>query len=274
MIAIAQTPVKTLLFKSKISGFDYVINPYVGCPHRCVYCYAEYMRKFSGHSEEWGDFLDVKQCPVPLKPGHLFRTRVMLSSVTDPYNPYEEKYQATRQVLKQLVYCQAKVYILTKSPLVLRDIDLLKQLYQCEVAFSFSSADEEFRKVAEPGAAPVAEKIQALKTLHEAGLRTAIMAAPLLPGISDWRAIVEQTRPYTDRYGFDSLNMRPAYQRKVMDFVELHYPQALKLMSKIYVEEDRTYWKELGQEIRRYCSENNLPADIYFDTAAPFSGAQ
>ena len=104
MIRLDTTPVKTLLSKSKIAGFDYVINPYVGCPHKCIYCYAEYMRKFSGHSEEWGEFLDVKQCETPLKPAKLFRTNVMLSSVTDPYNAYEKEYGLTRKLLKQLVY--------------------------------------------------------------------------------------------------------------------------------------------------------------------------
>jgi DNA repair photolyase len=72
MITIGTTSVKTLLAKSKISGFDYVVNPYVGCPHKCVYCYAEFMRKFTGHSEAWGDFLDVKECFSHTHPAKLF----------------------------------------------------------------------------------------------------------------------------------------------------------------------------------------------------------
>ena len=272
MIRLDTTPVKTLLSKSKISGFDYVINPYVGCPHKCVYCYAEYMRKFSGHSEKWGDFLDVKQCDVPLKPGKLFRTSVMLSSVTDPYNPYEKKYEVTRHLLKQLIYCQAKVFILTKSALAVRDIDLFKQMYQCEVSFSFSSADEAFRQAAEPGASPVQDKINALKTLHEAGISTAVMVAPLFPGITDWKQIIALTKPYTNRYGFDSLNMRPAYQREVINFVEGHYPQALPLMGDIYVKQNTAYWSKLSKEIGDYCREQNVRADIYFGSFASFSG--
>ena len=272
MIRLDTTPVKTLLSKSKIAGFDYVINPYVGCPHKCIYCYAEYMRKFSGHSEEWGEFLDVKQCETPLKPAKLFRTNVMLSSVTDPYNAYEKDYELTRKLLKQLVYCQAKVHILTKSALAVRDIDLFKQMYQCEVAFSFSSADDSFRQAAEPRASSVQDKINALKMLHEAGISTAVMVAPLFPGITDWKKIINFTKPYTNRYGFDSLNMRPAFQSKVLDFVEGHYPDALPLMGDIYIKQDTSYWTKLAKEITQYCHEQNLRADIYFGSFASYSG--
>ncbi len=273
MITIASTPVKTYLSKSKIPGFDYVINPYVGCPHKCVYCYAEYMRKFSGHTEEWGDFLDIKECAVPLRPAQLFRTRVMLSSVTDPYNPYEQQYGLTRRLLQQLIVCQAHVYILTKSTLVLRDLDLFKQFAECEVAFSFSSADDSFRQLAEPGASSVSEKTDALKTLHEAGIRTAVMGAPLFPGISRWKDIITLTRPYVNRYGFDSLNMRPAYQKKVIGFITRHYPQLLPLYSDIFLQEEPTdYWKKLGEEIQSYCQQENIRAEIYFGSSRSYSG--
>lgn len=273
MITIATTPVKTYLSKSKIPGFDYVINPYIGCPHKCVYCYAEYMRKFTGHSEEWGDFLDVKECNIPLRPGKLFRTRVMLSSVTDPYNPYEKQYQLTRRLLEQLQRCQARVYILTKSALLLRDIDLFKQMPDCEVAFSFSSTDESFRQLAEPGASPVAERINALKVLHESGIKTAVMGAPLFPGISDWKEIIAQTHSFVSRYGFDSLNMRPAYQRKLLAFIEQHYPQMLPLYSDLFLKDEPTdYWKKLGDEIQTYCQNRQIRAEIYFGSSRSYSG--
>lgn len=271
MITIATAPVKTYLSKSKIPGFDYVVNPYIGCPHKCVYCYAEYMRKFTGHPEEWGEFLDVKTCEVPLPPAKLFRTRVMLSSVTDPYNPYEKQFQLTRKLLKQLQFCQAYVYILTKSALVLRDLDILKQMPGAEVAFSFSGADERFRQLAEPGTSTVEEKINALKTLHENGIKTAVMAAPIMPGITDWKNIVSATRPYTGRYGFDSLNMRPAYQKKVMAFVGTHYPHLLPLYADIYLKEETSYWNKLEQEIMQYCQAENIPAEVYFSRSKPFA---
>lgn len=261
---IQHIPVKTFISKSKIPGVDYVINPYVGCPHNCVYCYAEFMRKFTGHTEPWGDFLDVKCCECPLKPAALFHAKVLLCSATDAYNPYEKEYQLTRKLLNQLIFCQADVRILTKSSLVVRDLDLLKQLYRCEVGFSFSSVDEDFCQLAEPGASSVAERLEALKQIHASGLTTAVMAAPLLPGISDWKAIVEKTRPYTNSYRFDGLNLRPGFQKKVISFIAKYYPHTLPLYSEIYLRGNMNYWQNLHQEIKTYFREQNLEGEIFF----------
>ena len=268
---LTTTPVKTYLSKSKISGAGYVINPYVGCPHRCLYCYAEYMRKFSAHTEPWGEFLDVKLCNVPLHPAQLFHQHVMLSSVTDAYNSFEKKYEVTRRILQQLVDCQAYVSVLTKSALVTRDIDLFKQLPGCEVAFSFSTVDESVRQLVEPGASPVQERLNALKTVHEAGLPTAIMAAPLLPGISDFKAIVQAATPYTHTFRFDSLNMKSTFQHKLMDFIDVHYPHLLPLYNEIYLQGKRTYWHKLEAEIKDFCRKQDVEAETFFGKESSFS---
>ncbi len=264
-------PVKTYLTKSKIPGAGYVINPYVGCPHRCLYCYAEFMRKFNAHTEPWGEFLDVKLCHTPLHPGQLFHQHVMLSSVTDAYNPFEKKYELTRRILQQLVACQAYVSVLTKSALVTRDIDLFKQLPGCEVAFSFSTVDETVRQLIEPGASAVQERLNALKTVHEAGLPTAVMAAPLLPGISDFKAIVKAAMPYTRTFRFDSLNMRVTFQHKLMDFIDVHYPHLLPLYNEIYLQGKRTYWQELEQEIKDFCHTQGVEAETFFGKESSFT---
>lgn len=264
MVTVATVPVKTILSKSKIPGVDYVLNPYVGCTHGCVYCYAAYMRKFSAHAEPWGHFLDVKICNTPLKPAKLFGKHVMMSSVTDPYNPFEKRYQRTRELLKQLIPCQAHVSILTKSALVLRDLDLLKQLPGCEVGFSFSGADENLRKKLEPNTSTVEQKINALKILHENGITTAIMAAPLLPGISDWQEIIVRTRAYTDAYRFDSLNMGTPLKQDIFNFVGRYYPSLLPLYREIYMNGNPAYLRDLSKKIRTYCKENQVRAEVFF----------
>ncbi|MBR5151225.1 MAG: hypothetical protein IKW71_00110, partial [Elusimicrobiaceae bacterium] len=225
------------------------------------------------HTEPWGDFLDIKLCDKPLHPSQLFHQHVMLSSVTDAYNPFEKKYEVTRRILQQLVACQAYVSVLTKSALVVRDIDLLKQLPGCEVGFSFSTADDTVRQQLEPGASCVQERLDALKAVHQAGLPTAVMAAPLLPGVSDFKAIVRAAAPYTCTFRFDSLNMKALFQHKLMDFVEVHYPHLLSLYNQIYLQGKRTYWEELQQEIQNYGRENNLSVEIFFGKASSFSFA-
>ncbi len=262
---IQLVPTKNLLSKSKIPGVDFVINPYVGCPHNCIYCYADYMRKFTGHTEPWGSFVDIKQPLTPLKPALLFHTHVMLCSTTDPYNPLEEQYQLTRRILEQLVQAQAYVSILTKSDLVVRDIDLLKQLERCEVGFSFSSVDKSVCQQLEPGAASPDKRLAALKTVSQAGLFTVVMAAPLIPGISDWKSIITATQEYTNEYRFDKLNLKPGFQKKVISFIAANYPHLVPLYSDIYLKGNLRYWQELAQQINPFCQQQKISSTIFFD---------
>lgn len=95
--------VKDYLTKSNFPASDYVINLYVGCPHGCKYCYASFMKRFTGHKEEWGTFIDVKRCTKPISKKKLKGKTVFLASVTDCYNSYEEKYCITQSILKQLL---------------------------------------------------------------------------------------------------------------------------------------------------------------------------
>ena len=125
---IKEIKVKDYLTKSNLPASDYVINPYVGCTHACKYCYASFMKRFTGHKEEWGTFIDIKRCDKEIDLKKLKGKTVFMSSVTDCYNQFEEKYQLTRKILEQLIKAKAKINISTKSKLVLRDIDLLKQI--------------------------------------------------------------------------------------------------------------------------------------------------
>ena len=96
---ITEVYCKNALSKSKISGMDYALNPYIGCEHGCVYCYAEFMRKYTNHKEEWGEFVDVKINIVDRLRKQIKRTKpgtIMIGTVTDAYQPLEDKYQLTR----------------------------------------------------------------------------------------------------------------------------------------------------------------------------------
>ena len=180
---IKETQPKTILSISKV--YPYVINPYTGCQHNCSYCYARFMKRFSGHSEPWGQFVDVKiKAPDLLrleitkkKPG-----RVWISGVCDPYQPLEAKYLLTRQCLEILSQNNWPVTIQTRSPLVLRDIDILKKGRGFEVGLSITTTDDSIRKLFEPNAPPIKDRIRALDELHRAGIRTYVMIAPMLPG--------------------------------------------------------------------------------------------
>jgi DNA repair photolyase len=177
---------KSILSRSKV--YDYVVNPYVGCQHACSYCYARFMKRFTGHSEPWGQFVDVKVDGPDLLSREIRRKRmgtVWVSGVCDPYQPLEAKYGLTRRCLAILVEAGWPVVIQTRSPLVLRDVDILKKSRTIEVGLSITTSDDDIRRVFEPAAPPITERLRAVESLHRNGIRTYVMIAPILPGAGD-----------------------------------------------------------------------------------------
>lgn len=131
----------SIITKSNLPDADYVINPYVGCMHSCIYCYARFMKRFTGHTENWGEFVDAKINAselIPEKTSKYKGKSIFLSSVTDPYLSFERKYQLTRKVLKKLISLEPNLGIQTKSDLIVRDIDLLKQFKYCEAGLTIA----------------------------------------------------------------------------------------------------------------------------------------
>ncbi len=200
---IREIEAKHILTRSKLRGDGYTINPYVGCQHACVYCYACFMKRLTNHDEPWGEFVDVKINAAELFMQDFRRVKdgegAFIGSVTDAYHPLEIKYELTRKILQKIVAerksslipKEFSVSILTKSDLVLRDIDLLKQIPDAEVGFSVSMPNERARRLFEPGAKPVERRFAALKTLREEGIATFAFIAPIMPGITDLPAIFE-----------------------------------------------------------------------------------
>ena len=173
---------KSILSKSKV--YQWTINPYRGCQHGCSYCYARFMKRFTHHRESWGDFVDAKVNAPGLLAEEVKKKkvgRVWISGVCDPYQPIEEEYEISRRCLQVLQGNGWPVTIQTRSPLVLRDLDLLKRFDQLEVGFSIATGDEEIRSIFEPKAPPIEERINALRILHREEVRTYVMIAPLLP---------------------------------------------------------------------------------------------
>ena len=141
---IKEIDVNDYLKKSNLPSSDYVINPYIGCSHGCKYCYATFMKRFTGHDENWGEFVDIKKCNKKINLNIISKKNVFLSSVTDCYQKLEEKYCITRNILEQLIKSDCNLSISTKSKLILRDIDLLKKIKNLEVCMSINTLNEKF----------------------------------------------------------------------------------------------------------------------------------
>lgn len=190
-ILIREVETKNIMTKSSLPVGGYSVNPYVGCTHACKYCYASFMKRFTGHKEEWGTFLDVKHWPEIKNPKKYAGQRVVIGSVTDGYNPQEEQFGNTRKLLEQLIGSDADILICTKSDLVVRDIDLLKKLGRVTVSWSINTLDENFKNDMD-SASSIERRISAMKQVYESGIRTVCFVSPVFPGITDFEAIFER----------------------------------------------------------------------------------
>jgi len=182
-LIIREIKAKTILSNSQV--YDYSLNPYTGCEHGCVYCYARFMKRFTGHKERWGDFVNVKINAPELLEVEIKKkkkARVWISGVCDPYQPVERRYRLTRRCLEILIHNDWPVTIQTKSPLVLRDMDIIKRSDKLEIGFTITTSDERIRRIFEPGAPSISSRVEAVGKLHDLGMRTFVMIAPVLPG--------------------------------------------------------------------------------------------
>jgi DNA repair photolyase len=142
------------------------------------------MKRFTGHKEPWGDFVDVKINAPDLLEKEIKKKKkgtVWISGVCDPYQPLEAKYKLTRRCVAILAQNSWPAVIQTRSPLALRDLDIFQKSKDIDVGFSITTANDEIRKVFEPNAPPIMERLNALESLHQNGVRTYAMIAPILP---------------------------------------------------------------------------------------------
>ena len=176
---VTEITAKTALVRSRIPGVDFVINPYLGCGHGCRYCYAVFMRRYARHhaGAPWGSFVEAKVNLPQVLRAQLRRKKqrgqVFLASVCDPYQPVELRYRLTRQCLEILGEFGWGVSILTRSPLVTRDLDLFTSLEEVSVGLSIPTDDDRVRRVLEPNAPPIPARIITLEKLRAAGLTPA-----------------------------------------------------------------------------------------------------
>ena len=207
---------------SRLPGLDWAVNPYRGCGHACAYCYAQDVTRFETGSP-WGDVIEVKTNIAQRLKKELSRSCrgvYGVGTVTDPYQPLEAEYELARGCLSVLKRYGAKISVLTKSDLVLRDLDLLSDWPGAEVGLSVGSVDEGVCSVLEPGAPSPGRRLDALKELVDADVAVYLMAAPIIPGVSDSDSAVRQLVEAADAAGvrriiWDCWNPKPLAGRRL-----------------------------------------------------------
>ncbi len=246
---ISEIKAKSILSKSQV--YDYALNPYVGCQHDCVYCYAKFMKRFTGHKEKWGKFVDVKVNASELLAYEVKRKRtgrVWISGVCDPYQPLEKRYMLTKRCLDILVDNGWPFTVQTKSSLVMRDIEILKRANDSEVGFTITSADERIRKIFEPGASPLSERIEGLATLHSKGIRTFAMIAPILPGSEGLVSALKGKVKYV-----------------ILDRLNYHYADWVYKRYGLSMAREDSFFSEKGEGLRKAFEKEGIPCQVVFE---------
>lgn len=207
------------------ADFDFTLNPYVGCGFNCSYCFATFFQADAARRATWGSWVDVKinAARELLKRADLKDKRIFMSSATDPYQPLEGKVGLTRAILEVLVEKQPRLVVQTRGPLVTRDIDLLRRLRHVRVNMSITTDDDEVRKVFEPTCASIERRLEAITAVRDAGIRTAVCIAPMLP-LRDPQMFAKQLR----RTGANHFVAYP-FRMSQREFAASTRPEALEL---------------------------------------------
>lgn len=263
---------KTILTKSGLPGSDWVINPYNGCLFACMYCYAAQIARWKHPNEAWGSYLDVKTNAPQLLETELTKLEkrfnkkdfgsIFFSSVTDPYVGLESKYQLTRKCLEAFedFGYEGSIAIQTKSPLVTRDIDILKKLNQVTVGFTITTLDDKVSRFLETKAPPVSVRIQALKTLHQAGINTYAFIGPILPHFISDKVKINQLLDKLQSVGvtevwFEHINLSPKIKARLFNFLNKHSPE---LLTEFQLADTPEYREKLETIIQQAMQGRNL----------------
>lgn len=270
-VIIKEIDSKNIITKSKLPAADYVINNYVGCNHGCIYCYAEFMKRFTNHTEKWGEFLDVKKFNEEKFVKYLKKInsdkKILMSSVTDPYNPYEIKYKSTRNILKLFIQANnehIQLEILTKSPLIFRDIDLLKKIKNITVGISLNTLNDDLRRKIEPCAGSIKSRIEILKKLKGENIPVYLFISPIFPMLTQLEEIIVACKDTVDFIYFENLNLRGGYKKIILDFISKNFPEYNQLYQDIYIKNKKEYWYLLMEDINRLCKIYGIKYETFF----------
>lgn len=308
-IKIRKTKCKSAIGKCGFEAGSFCINPYIGCGHACVYCYARFIKRFTDHKEPWGTFVDVKtniaevlekqlrgerdssirtgvltrNDPVKLLTGQGITSSapsassrgkqiyegktIFIGTVTDPYQPIEKKYQLMPKILRVLINYQNPIEILTKSDLILRDLDLLKQFKKINVNFTINTLDEKWRELVELNSPKIRDRVKAAEKLHKVGIKTTVLMGPLWPDFSDIDKLFCEFKKAGVSYTYsESFNTIGGNWTGVEKILKKYYPEKLVQFRNIMFNKEKfdKFYQDAETKIRQAVKQYKIPATVLF----------
>ncbi|MCS7108609.1 MAG: radical SAM protein [Sulfolobales archaeon] len=261
--------VKTALSPSKLPDIRYALNPYVGCAHGCIYCYAaDLCKRYFGVSYNWGSEVIIKKNIIEVLKKDVKRLSpgiVGVSTITDPYQPIEETQQLTREAMRILSQNRFKVSIQTKSTLLLRDLDLINSK-NFDVGFTITTLNDAIAKYIEPNAPSPNLRAKAADEVSKHGIETWIFLGPIIPLVNDHEDQIEEVVEFASSINsyiiYDKLNIKPV----------MNYNMRMKWNLNIDLEEvinqsmDSSYFKRISKLLTDLCKKHKVKCVPAFNT--------
>ena len=268
-----EEPCRSALNRVKGMGFEWSLNPYMGCVHRCTFCYVRaFERRADRPSDDrYGTSIRVKSNVAEVLRKELARPswdggQVVIGAATDPYQPAEGRYRLTRACLEVLAEAANPFSIITRGPMIVRDVDVLTQAARradVAVTFSIPTLDDEIWRKTEPGTAPPRQRLRALKELVDAGIRVGVGMAPILPGLSDRPELLEQVIREARAAGATGvwanlLYLKPGTKEHYLAALERDWPELLPQYEELYGRKAYVNADEIRTEVRALARKHGI----------------
>jgi DNA repair photolyase len=261
---------KTALSLSRLPGLQYSLNPYVGCEHGCLYCYAPSVLKNKELAENWGKTVQAKKNiaevlakEVKTKPKGV----VGVSTVCDPYQHLEAELELTRKCIKILAEHGFHVSIQTKSGLVLRDVDIIVP-EKFDVGVTITTMDRHLASIFEPGAPPPDARAHVLEELSSRGVETWLFFGPIIPGMNDdegaIKEVVEVASETKSRLIYDKLNMKEWVMKQLEPALELLKDPEMEEQLRGEIWENPEIWARVSSRVEEICRNSGVRCEAAF----------
>lgn len=267
-VEVRRIEVRTILSRSSLYGVEYSLNPYIGCSHACAYCFARYTFERRGIDPTlWGKLVLVKSNAVDVlrrEVRRVARGKVLVSSVCDAWQHVERRVLLTRRLIEVLVAHGFPLVILTKSPLVLRDLDLIARV-ECEAGMTITTLDEDVRREFEPRAPRICDRLNALRALASRVGRTYMMIAPMLPVFIERELenlLEEALSVGVERVMVDRLNLRARNWVVVDRVLRESFPSVRDEFWRRAKSEE--YWQSLKKVVAKTAERLRIRVDFCY----------